>query len=333
MNHNRYRVIEKMDAEGNPVYKKDANGEDVTVPVHEIYYKDKDGLMQRRQDVEYDQDDENRIRNIIYSEMRRAQGNYAKADQTKFEETMVGKLVFFFRKYLVPQLLNRFGYLRPNWEGSEAAIGYWRVIGIVAKNYGPGQVLKHWLYGSGKMSKSNDNQLGPLFTRKVAQARRDAIVMALVTVLSTMALMAVRRKDDDDEEIGMLEGNAIRILWGVQGETTSMFPIGGGSEEYIRNFTTVTTYTRELQALKRFASHGIYYGIAMTMNGGEEPDPEYDSEYYQDAWKEAFYSRKSGPYEAGEAKIKKDLIDLSGIKNFRDILDPSYRIDQMKRNQ
>ena len=69
------------------------------------------------------------------------------------------------------------------------------------------------------------------------------------------------------------------------------------------------------------------------MNGGEEPDPDTDGELYQDVWKEAFYSRKSGAYEKGDAKIRKDLMDLSGIKNFRDLIDPNYRIDQMKRNQ
>ena len=73
--------------------------------------------------------------------------------------------------------------------------------------------------------------------------------------------------------------------------------------------------------------------MAMTMNGGEEADPDYDSELYQSVWKDAFYSRKSGAYEKGDAKITKDIIDLTGIKNFRDILDPNYRIDLLKRNQ
>lgn len=332
MNHNRFNVIERFDENNNPVYKKDAEGNIVTVPVHEIYYKANDGSLQRRKDVEFDQDDERRIRNIIYSEMRRTQGNYARIDQTAFEGTVVGKLVYFYRKYMVPQMLNRFGYLRPNYEGAEAAIGYWRAVAIAFREYGPQQVLKHWIAGSKAMSNSNDNKLGPLFTRKVAQAKRDAIFMAVLSVMSMMALMYVRKKDEDDEELSFLEGNAIRILWGVQGETTSMFPIGGGSEEYIRNFTTFTTSVRELTTLKKFAAHAFYYTEAMLMNSGVEPTDE-DSEFYQDVWKNAFYSRKSGMYEKGDPKIQKDIMDLTGIKNFRDLLDPNYRIDQMKRNQ
>jgi hypothetical protein len=333
MNHHKFRVIDKYDAQGNPVYKLDEQGNPVMVPVHEIYIKDAQGRLTKRQDVEYTQDDENRVRNIIYSEMRRAQGNYAKADMTKFEEGVAGKLVFFFRKYLVPQFLNRFGYLRPNWEASEGAIGYWRAVAVAYRSFGAKEVAKHFVLGSRRMSKKNTNQMGNFLTRKVGQARRDSILMAIMVALGYTALQFVRKKDDDDEELSMLEGNAIRILWGVQGETLSMFPVGGGSSEYIRNFTTLTTYTRELEALKKLGSHGISYGLAMAINGGEEPDPAFDSPIYQDIWKEAFYGRKYGAYEKGDAKVAKDLMDLSGIKNFRDLINPNYRIDQMKARQ
>jgi hypothetical protein len=175
--------------------------------------------------------------------------------------------------------------------------------------------------------------MGNFMTRKVGQARRDAITMMIMTVLAMMARSYVRKKDDDDEELGMLEGNAIRVLWGVKGETLSLWPIGAGGDEYVRNFTTATTYLRELQNIKKFGSHAINYGIAMTMNGGEEPDPNYDSQFYQDAWKDAFYSRKYGGYEKGDAKIGKDIMDLTGLKNFRNTINPNYIIDQMKAKQ
>ena len=332
LNHNRFKVF-TTDAQGNKVYQKDENGEDVTVPAHEIYYKDETGQLVRRKDVEYDQEDENRIRNIIYSEMRRAQGNYAKADQSRIEETLGGKFLYFFKKYLVPQFLNRFGYLRANWEGSEVALGYWRAVGMAIKNYGPMNTLKHVFYGSDKLGRLGQDQMGPMMTRKVKQAGRDALFMVVLSTMAMMALMYVRRKDDEDEELSFLEGNAIRILWGVQGESTSMFPVGGGSGEYIRNFTSLTTYTREFTAAQKTLAHMYYYTMAMIINGGEEPDTEEDSDYYQMAWKNAFYSRKSGAYEKGEAKLTKDFMDLTGIKNFRDLLDPNYRIDQLKRNQ
>ena len=157
--------------------------------------------------------------------------------------------------------------------------------------------------------------------------------MALLTVLAYATLQYVRRKDDDDEELGMLEGNAVRLMWGIQGETTAMFPLGGGSQEYIKNFTSASTYLRELTAIKKVGEHTISTIGALTIGGGEEPDPEYDSAVYQSLWKDAYYNKKSGAYEKGDMKLVKDFVDLTGWKNFRDTFDPNYKIDILKRNQ
>ena len=35
----------------------------------------------------------------------------------------------------------------------------------------------------------------------------------------------------------------------------------------------------------------------------------------------------------GDAKFSKDLVDLTGIKNFRDLVNPQYRIDVLKGKQ
>jgi hypothetical protein len=204
---------------------------------------------------------------------------------------------------------------------------------LANKSFGSKEVAKHLLLGSTAMSKNTENKMGQFLTKKVGQARRDMIAMIILAVLGRMALMYVRKKDDEDEELGMLEGNAIRLLWGVKGETLAMWPVGAGGDEYIKNFTTATTYLRELQTVKKFASHALNYGVAMTINGGEEPDPAYDSEFYQEVWKDAFYGRKYGAYEKGDAKVGKDIIDLTGIKNIRNTINPNYIIDQMKGKQ
>lgn len=349
MNRYKFKVIDSYDAEGNAIYKKDSEGKDVMVSAHEAYARDKKGMLSRRPDVEYSLEDENRLRNIIYSEIRRAQGNYSSSDMTKFEETVVGKLAFFYRKYLVPQLLNRFGYLRPNWEAGEAALGYWRAVNQAWKFYGPSHTLKHFVLGS-KLAKKFGSEMdmievldpktgqkvkrqGSLYSRKIDHARRDAFVIFLMWALGMMVMSYVRRKDEDEEELGMLEGNAIRILFGVKGETMSMFPLGSGSEEYIRNFTSLTVYTRELTAIQKLGSHSWNLTMAMMYNGGDEPDPDMDGELAYQTWKDAFYTRKSGRYEEGDAKIIKDLEDMTGIRNFKDIFDPQYRVDQLKKNQ
>ena len=212
-------------------------------------------------------------------------------------------------------------------------MGYWRALMLANKSFGSKEIAKHLILGSKSMSKNAENKMGQFLTRKVGQARRDMIAMTIFAVLARVLLMYVRKKDDDEEDLGMLEGNAIRVLWGVKGETLAMWPIGAGGDEYIKNFTTATTYLRELQTVGKFASHGLNYGVAMTMNGGEEPDPDSDSQFYQEVWKDAFYGRKYGAYEKGDAKVGKDLMDLTGIKNIRNTINPNYIIDQMKGKQ
>jgi len=332
LNRYKFKTFDIDPTTGDKIYRKDAEGNDEVISAHEVYYKDADGSISKRNDVEYTQEDENRLRNTIYSEMRRAQGNYAKSDQTAFEENVVGKLVFFFRKYVIPQMLNRFGYLRPNYESGEVAVGYWRALATAVQYYGAGEVAKHMIMGSKHMMRTNKSKMNDFYSRKVQQAKRDAIMMALFTVLSMMALMYVRKKDDDDEELSFLEGNAIRVLWGVQGETNSMFPIGGGSKEYIKNFTTFTAYTRELNAIMATSSHALNLLLSYIINGSEEPDEDEGGWKYE-IWKDSHYMRKAGGYEKGDAKLMKDFYDLTGIKNFRDIADPNWRIDIMKRNQ
>lgn len=353
MDHYKYKVIKSIDPQtGEKTYETDAEGNTVTVPVHQIYIKGVNGELTRRKDVDFSDADEKMIRNIIYSEIRRAQGNYAKADQTKFEEKIFGRMVFFFRKFLIPQLLNRFGYIRPNWEGAEVAAGYWRMLFRANKYFGTGATLREFVLGDKFLKRLNmtgtrkmvlrdevtnevvkEVDAGDLYVRKIAQARRDVIAMLILTILAQMVKAMVKQKDEDDEELGMLEGNAYRILWMTKMETTSMFPVGGGSKEYVRNFTQGIPFVREFESGLKLINHGYSYAMAMAMNGGVEPDPDYDSFYYQEVWKDAFYSRKSGAYEKGDAKIVKDLVDMTGIKNFRDLLDPNYRIDQLKRNQ
>ena len=340
MNNYKYRVITGVDTNGENIFEKDAEGNDVYVSAHECYERDPKGTNQLviRSDVEYTQDDENFIRNIVYSEMKRAQGNYAKSDQVKMEATAIGKMMLFFKKYLIPMFGNRFGYMKTNWEAGEVALGYWRAVGMAWRQFGGIQTAKHMLVGGKTLDRYNQNTMGSFMTNKINHARRDAMMMLLLTGLSMMALAHVKKKhsgdeDDDDKDLGLIEGNLLRLLWSVKGETTSMFPVGEGSTEYIKNFTTAIPFVREFTAGIKFFNHAYTLAGVNMANGGQEPDPDLDSEWYQEAWKNAYYNRRSGGYEKGDAKIIKDLVDLTGIRNFRDLLDPNYRIDILKRNQ
>jgi hypothetical protein len=347
---NNYKV-KVLNPDGS--YKKNADGTHATIPAHQVYKKGVNGELIKRSDVEFTTEQENRLRNTIYSEMRRAQGNYAKADMTKAEETIGGKVLFFYRKFLIPTFLNRFGWSRPNWESGEVAVGYWRAVFQMYKLFGAGNATKELLVGSKNLNRVGGHGLdnvirkrgegvvkatmeegemnNEFYIRQAAQARKDAWMMITLTIMSMIALGYVKRKDDDDEPLGIVEGNLFRILWSVRNETLSMFPVGGGSDEYIRNFTTAVPMVREVTKLKTMMNHAYSYVMAMLIAGGAEPDEDWDSQFYQEVWKDAFYSKKHGTYEKGDSKLYKDFMDLTGIRNFRDLFNPEMRIDQLKK--
>lgn len=324
---------------------KTLNGE--MISADECYFINNEGFLQIRNDVDYNEADELFLMNKIYSEIRRQQGNYATADKTEKEQHVEGKLLYFFRKYLIPLFLNRFGYLRPSLEDSNFHIGYINALFKAAKYFGTKDTLIHLILGS-KMAnilKTNDlehisitnsngvfnESVGDFWKKKVGHARKDMYTMIILSFLAYMLLLHVRRKDDDDEELSFLEGNAIRILWGTKNEVMSMMPIGPASDDYVRNFTTALPIVREGLIISKMGGHTFSTILALIMNGAEPPDEE-DSQYYHDIWKKAFYQRKSGSYEKGDSKLVKDIIDLTGIKNFRDTFKPQNRIDIIKKN-
>lgn len=345
LSHYKFNVID-------PITKQkvlDDKGNPIQVSADECYVKATDGTLQIRNDVDYTKDDQLRLKRIVISEMRKSQGNYASSDQTRMEAKTLGKLMFFYRKYLLPLLINRFGTLRPSWETGEASLGYWRALTQAYSAFGYGATLKQFFLGNFKgeafdgltkivdiTSPTDDthieHKMGALYARKINQAARDALAMTIVMSLSMMALAFLkRRKIDDDEPIDMLTGNAIRILWGTAGEALSMFPIGMGSQEYIKNFTTALPMVSEVIKLSKVLDHILKYMLVMITNGGAEPDPEYDSETYQQWYKGAYYTTKSGPYEKGTLKLKKDFVDFTGYGNIRDLFHPENRLETMQK--
>jgi hypothetical protein len=284
------------------------------------------------------------LRNIIYSEMRRAQGNYAKSDQVKAEASALGKMVLFFRKYLVPLFMNRFGYMKTNWEAGEIGIGYYRATLLAYRQFGGLQVAKHLIVGGKTLNRFNANTMGKFLTAKVNHTRRDFMAMVILSTLSMLALSWYKkRKEDepDEDELtlatrykNVVLDNMLRLLWQVKGETNSMSPFATESQaEYIKNFTTGIPFQRELLAGQKLVSHAKGTIIVQLANGGAEPDEDLDSQWYQENWKDAYYSRKSGSFEKGDSKLIKDFIDLTGYRNLRDLVNPENRLEFLQSKQ
>lgn len=322
------------------------DGKPVLIPASECYIQKPDGTLEIRNDVEYTIEDQLKLRRIIVAELRRAQGNYATSDMTRIEASTIGKLMLFYRKYLVPLMLNRFGILRPSWETGEATLGYWRALAQAYGAFGAKATLKQFLLGNftnkfedgvskltyidnAKNGKQEIYELGDIYARKINHASRDALAMIILLSLSMMALGALRRRDDDDEPVDIITGNLIRILWGTTGEATSVFPFGAGTDEYIRNFSTALPMARELSKAYQTVDRLFKTAFVMIAGQGEEPDPDIDANWYVEWYKDVFYTSSSSGYPEGTMKLKKDLHDLTGYSNIRGLLQPEVRLKNM----
>lgn len=64
----------------------------------------------------------------LHSLQKRINGSYAKFDKTYTEKTSLGRMMFFFRKYVIPLGLNRWGERRVDYEGMQIEEGFYRTF-------------------------------------------------------------------------------------------------------------------------------------------------------------------------------------------------------------
>jgi hypothetical protein len=246
-------------------------------------------------------------------------------------------MVMFYRKYLIPMFLNRVGYARPNWVTAEVQYGYYRAFVAMIRDYGPKETFKNLLLAgvSPKKFRAQNSLNNAFYTKKMMHLSRD-MVFSLVLMLLVLSTQAYLNGLDDDEEPDMILGNIIRITWGVDREVRSMnpVPIIGGTDEYIRNFTTLTTLTREFTMLTKTISHAAALLFVKMVKNGDLPEEDPDNileDLYDLAYRSAYYSRKSGVYEEGDPKLLKDFHDLSGYKNINALINPAEKLETMSK--
>ena len=333
MDANHYRVMDKDETGGYTKPQLDEKGNQVYVNALDAYEMGKDNRLLIRKDVEYSRNDETSIQRKVYSEMRRAQGNFAKQDGTMQERGMVVKMMYFFRKYLIPMMVNRFGSLRPNWEGEEAAMGYWRAMFDIGKFYSKKQMALNLLLGGfGKSAKKFNEGVDPMYQRKAAQASKDFYANILFVSLSYLLLGMVKQRKKDEQPMSVMEGNLTRLIWGVQQETTSLTPIPGiGSfDDYIKNFSNMSSLVTDVTKLYHASEHAVGMGLVMAYDW-QEPDADinptanflYNREVYQ---------KKVNSFEAGTPKFYKDMYDITGFKNIDGFFHPSYKLTVASKN-
>ena len=318
----------KIDAQGNKILKKDENGEFVEISAYDALEDVRNSALPNiRKDVAMDYSDLEGIKSQVQNEYIRHQGNYSPLTQAPAEAGFIGVLMFFFRKYLVGALEVRFkgafGIGNPkNWISSEAQVGWWTAVSQVIGNYGVRSTLKSMLPGFA-VDKLGGSDVPLVLRNKVFQARNETLIAITLYVMSVQLRAMVFPGDDDDEvELTWSQMQAMRALAKVSNESRSMvpIPIAGKLEDYIKNFATFTTALNEFQNYAKMLNNGLYYILYEV----------FESDYFYD---QSYYQRRAGRYEAGDAKIVKDIYKVTSIENIQDAIDPSYSLKELYKKK
>jgi hypothetical protein len=322
MDATKVPLVATRDQDGKVLeYLKDTDGNIETVNAFDAYTQDAQGRIVVRDDVEWTKGDEKALQNTIWQEIMRTQGNYAEADKTQIESGFKGRLLFYYRKYLAPSIINRVGKLQENYSSGTMAYGYWRSLLKSMQINGKFNTLGS-IFGMSE-AKTGVNEY---YQMKSQMAAREFATVALMYVIGLAIKGAIPPDDEDDKKYNIKNRiillNLINVYAKVQRETSSMTPIPliGGLRNYIETLGVFTNANRDVASIIRLFEHGIYLIGAQFS----------ESKYWQ---KGAYYQKRYGPFKKGEAKIKKELMNLTGWMNIFEIAHPEMKTRLYKGQQ
>lgn len=314
----------ERDANGNPVIEKDASGDTVYVSGHDILEEKPDGSVDLRNDVNISEDQALTLSVAVITEITRFQGNYATAHRSKFGGTLMGSLVEFYRKYLIPAVSVRFGGLGNtggyegigsaySWNTQECWQGWYTILFQMFKLYGPKEAFKAMVLQlvpkSMRDSIGMTTRVNSYYAPRAMMAAREVLVAFLAYILYEGIRALVMSSDEDD--LSYAEMMLLKSFVKVTNESRSLAPVPvvGKVGDYIDNFGQFTNVFKEAKTLSQLADHSLFY-LAYNVTGS------------QFAYERGYYLRDSGRYEKGDPKVLKNLSDLTGWSNIVGSYDP-----------
>ena len=321
LDHHKFKVFD-LDSSGNKQY--DANGE--------VLYKMKDGEVElatgwtaftedasgrivSRPDVDITEQQVKMLRNKVYSQILKSQGNYADWTSTHISSTQFGVMMEYFKKYFVHMALRRFGKHQEDFEGMKYAAGWYRILFDMFRRYGFKEGVKAMIPGANKSEVNEYYRTGSM------QAAREMLTGMVMMMLYGYLRGLAYSDDDDDKELNWMQMQIMRTFAKVISESRSMIPVPyiGNVDTYIDSFSNFTSVFREAKTAWKLIEN------SMSLLGYE---------IFGDAFEEAaFYQKAYGMYEAGDAKALKNFHDLVGYDNIVGIFDPQYKLKEQYRNK
>ena len=247
----------------------------------------------------------------LHAMQKKINGSYAKFDKTYVEKTSLGKMAFFFRKYLIPLGINRLGARRVDYEEMKVTEGFYLTF---LKTVGKDLMKLRF-----KMMLSGEN-----YSDQEKEAIKKTLT-DLMFIFMTMALLSLLGWDPNDnenmkklKEAGYARQASIFILMKIKSETEQFVPHPSmGLNEIVKLYKTPSILLN--QATETLKMSGL-----LLMHGGELFGMNYDKQlYYQKDVNEG------GLGDEGDskllAKFMKSYVGYSGktfhpidaIKSFR----------------
>lgn len=301
------------DLNGDPQYVTDSHGQIVHVHGMDAFVEDNQGGISRRKDIEMSDGEEQLLKERVYSEIIKVQGNYSSYSQTRAESFLLGRLLLFYRKYVPSVLSTRFGGANStidemiDWRTNEISMGWYTAMYRMFQYYGAKDALKTLLPGKIRDKLGINTPVSDFFLHKKNQVMKEVIAATAAYLLYDMIRDMVLSSDEDD--LSWLEMILMRTMIKVTNETRSVvpLPIIGKPEDYVDIFTNFTTATREFKTAFNGAKNLIYavYGL-----------------------EDGFYQRDQGYFERGDAKVWKQVHEIFGIDNFYNLENPYYKLKE-----
>lgn len=189
----------------------------------DAYELDKEGRVSIKKGVDWTigSKRDKEMKNRLHAINTGLQGAYAGFDQTVAQKTIKGKLLFMYRKYLMPALRRRFARLERDEQLGDMREGYHRTFaGLIA--FETAALVKELL---NILARRNvfDTKLGPLERENVRRAAREMIIFIFFGLM--LALVLEPDDDEDKDEISDIRWTALYLGARIHREVGALTPL------------------------------------------------------------------------------------------------------------
>jgi len=157
----------------------------------------------------------------LHSMQKRINGSYAGFDRSYAEKTSLGRMIFFFRKYVIPLAVNRWGEQRINYEGMQLEQGFYLTFLQTMKTEITNfrfNVIKNW------------HTFSSFEKRAIKKTLADFAIVLFI--FATLSLLLGWDEDDPDRFKKLKEKSwghqaLVYVLLKLRSETEQFIPLPG----------------------------------------------------------------------------------------------------------